>query len=57
MTLNTPAIVGVAAAAAGVCAFVAGVYLLAGAGWALIASACPMLLLAAIIFRGLTHGE
>lgn len=57
MTLNTPVTVGVVAAAAGVSAAVSGVYLLAGIGWALIASACPLLLLAGVIFRGLMHAE
>lgn len=35
---------------------VAGIYLIAGAGWALISSSVPLLLLAAIIIRGLLRG-
>lgn len=38
---------------AGVGLAVAGIYVLAGAGWALLAGSSPLLLLAAIIIRGL----
>lgn len=51
---------------AGVCAALAlagglglgisGIYVLAGSGWALLASSVPLLLLAAIIIRGLMRG-
>lgn len=36
---------------------IAGVYLLAGLGWALIAGAVPLLLLAATILRGLHRAQ
>lgn len=35
---------------------VAGVYVLAGLGWALLAAAAPFLMLSAVIVRGLTSG-
>jgi len=35
---------------------VAGVYVLAGAGWALIAAAPPFLVFGAVLARGLTRG-
>ena len=35
---------------------VAGVYILAGTGWALIAGAVPVILLALTIFRGMKRG-
>jgi hypothetical protein len=35
---------------------VAGVFILAGTGWALIAGSVPIVLLALTIFRGMKHG-
>lgn len=49
-------IVGVSALSVGVVLLVAGVFVLAGIGWALIALAVPCLGLAAVIFRGLLRG-
>ena len=40
----------------GVAVGVFGVFLLAGAGWALVAGAVPMLLVSAALFRGLMRG-
>ena len=42
--------------AAGSALAVAGIYLLAGAGWALLAAAVPMCLLGAILVRGVVRG-
>lgn len=52
----TPAVGGLIIAAiamsAGVAAGVAGVYILLGSGWALIAGAIPLLMLGGVMFRG-----
>ncbi|WP_295379576.1 hypothetical protein [uncultured Pseudacidovorax sp.] len=56
MTLNLPITVAIGSAAAGVGAAVTGVYLLAGAGWALITCSLPLLALSTITFRGLLRG-
>ena len=48
-----PAFLAFAAALIGIALAVAGVYMLAGMGWALIASSVPFLLLAKILIRGL----
>ncbi len=49
----SPAKIATASALAGTGMAVAGVYLLAGLGWALLAAAAPLLLLAAVLMRGL----
>lgn len=51
----TPARVACLSFAFGVGLTVAGVYVLAGTGWALIAGAAPLLLVAAVLIRGLLH--
>lgn len=52
-----PQTTAVAASAAGAAMAIAGVYLLAGPGWALIAGSVACFGLAAALFRGLTHAE
>lgn len=56
MTNNIPAAVAVSTAALGVIAAVAGVYVLAGFGWALVAGSIPLLTTSAVTFRGLLRG-
>lgn len=51
----TAQIAALAAAAAGTAMGIAGVLVLAGPGWALIAGALACFGLAAALFRGLTH--
>lgn len=51
--MPSPANIAVASAVAGIGLAVAGVYLLAGLGWALLVAAAPPLLLAAVLMRGL----
>lgn len=55
--LITPPLLALLALLAGSGLAVAGVYLLAGTGWALIAGAVPLLLLAATILRGLARAQ
>lgn len=57
MKFFTPTVVAVLALLVGAGLAVMGVYLLAGPGWALIASAVPMLLLSIIIFRGMQRAQ
>ncbi|WP_157779515.1 hypothetical protein [Cupriavidus pauculus] len=53
MKLNVPVTVAVGAGAAGIGLFIAGVFVLAGTGWAMLAGAAPLLSLSAVTFRGL----
>lgn len=55
--INLPAAVAVGGAVLGAALAVAGVYLLAGLGWALLASALPCGGLSAVMCRGLMRGE
>lgn len=57
MTLLSPLALALMAALAACALMVAGVYLLAGLGWSLIAAAAPLFLLALILLRGLSHAE
>jgi hypothetical protein len=50
-----PAHVAALTFSAGVGLAVAGVQVLAGTGWALIAGAVPLLLVAGVLIRGLLH--
>lgn len=52
-----PQTAAVASTLAGTAMAIAGVYMLAGPGWALIAGAVACFGLAAALFRGLTHAE
>lgn len=52
-----PILIVLLAVMLGVSLGIAGVYLLAGVGWALIAGAVPPLLLALIILRGLNRAK
>lgn len=54
--LVSPPAVAISSFAAGSGLAVAGVYQLAGPGWALIAGAIPLLLLSAVLMRGLVRG-
>ena len=49
----TPHAVATLALLSGIGLAVAGVYVLAGTGWALLAGALPLLLLSAVLIRGL----
>jgi hypothetical protein len=51
----TPHAVASLSLLAGIGLAVAGVYILAGTGWALLSGAAPLLLLAAVLIRGLTR--
>ncbi|MDP3228388.1 MAG: hypothetical protein Q8N13_10490 [Acidovorax sp.] len=53
----TPPLLALLALLAGCGMAVSGVYLLAGTGWALLAGACPLLLFALIILRGLKRAQ
>lgn len=53
MKINLPVTVAVATAAAGVGLAVGGVFLLAGAGWAMLTGAVPLLGMSIVTFRGL----
>jgi len=53
----SPAAIAAATFFLGASLAVAGVYVLAGIGWALIASSVPALLLASILIRGLLRAE
>lgn len=53
----TPQAAALLALLAGAGLAIAGVYRLAGLGWALIAGAVPLLLLAATILRGLHRAQ
>lgn len=53
----TPQAAALLALLAGAGLAIAGVYQLAGTGWALIAGAVPLLLLAATILRGLHRAQ
>lgn len=53
----TPPLLALLALLAGCCMAVSGVYLLAGTGWALLAGAVPLLLLALTILRGLHRAQ
>jgi hypothetical protein len=57
MQVSTPAIVAMACALLGSAAAIGGVFILAGIGWALIASSVPLLALSAVLTRGLLNGE
>lgn len=52
--MDTGLILFIAAALAALCLFVAGVFLLAGLGWAFIAAAAAFLAAAGFIRKGLT---
>jgi len=52
--MDTGLILFIVAAAAALCLFVAGVFVLAGVGWSLIAGACSFLAAAGFIRKGLT---
>ena len=54
--LVSPHTVAAASLLAGLGLGVAGVYVLAGTGWALLAGAVPLLLLAVVLIRGLNAG-
>lgn len=56
MTVSPAVITCCAAFVAGSGLAVYGVFLLAGAGWAMLAAALPCFLLSAIILRGLLRG-
>lgn len=49
----SPPVIASLALVSGLGLAVAGVYVLAGVGWALLAGAAPLLLLAAVLIRGL----
>lgn len=51
----TPAHVAGVSFVSGVGLAIAGVHVLAGPGWSLIAGAVPLLLVAAVMIRGLLH--
>lgn len=51
--MTKPAALAVVCCLAGIGLAVGGVYVLAGLGWSLLAGAAPLLLLSALIFRGL----
>ena len=53
----TPPVLAALLLLAGCGLAVAGVYLLAGTGWALIVGAVPLLLLASTILRGLSRAQ
>lgn len=55
--MNKPQLAALGALAAGTALAIAGVYVLAGPGWALIAGSVPCFALFGIIQRGLRHGE
>lgn len=52
--MNWPALIAGLALVAGAGMVVAGVYVLAGAGWALISGAFPLLALGGVLVRGLS---
>ena len=59
MTLKTALLIFVIAALAGLCLLSAGVYLLAGIGWTMIAGGASLLLCAVFVLmgiRGAGHG-
>lgn len=49
----TPAVIASLALVSGAGLIVGGTYLLAGPGWAMLAGACPLLLIGAVLLRGL----
>jgi hypothetical protein len=51
----TPHVVAAFTMLAGIGLAVCGIYVLAGFGWALLAGAAPLLLLSAVLVRGLLH--
>lgn len=51
--MSLPAFVALVSLFTGGGLIVGGIYILAGIGWAMIASAAPLLLLAVVLFRGL----
>lgn len=53
ITVASPQVLAPSALLAGVGLAVAGVYVLVGLGWALLAGAAPLLLLAVVLIRGL----
>lgn len=57
MTLSLPVTVAIGSAVAGAGLAVGGVFVLAGAGWAMLAAAVPLAGLSAVTFRGLMRGE
>lgn len=52
-----PILIAFLALGLGAALCIAGVYLLAGLGWALIAGAVPLLMLAATILRGMHRAQ
>lgn len=52
---GVPVLAGLVSALVGSCLAVGGVYLLVGAGWALVAGAIPFFGFAWIMFKGLSH--
>lgn len=54
--MNQHQLAALLAAAAGTGMAIGGVYVLAGAGWALVAGSLPCFGLSAAILRGLHHG-
>lgn len=56
MKINLPVTVAVASAVAGVGLAVGGVFVLAGAGWAMLTGALPLIGISMITFRGLMRG-
>ena len=55
MLSSAPAFVATASLLSGIGLAVAGVFLLCGLAWALLAGAVPLLLLAAVLMRGLLN--
>ena len=55
-TLLSPDSIAACALLSGIGLTVAGVYLLAGTAWALIAGAVPLLLLGGVLLRGILRG-
>lgn len=51
----SPHVVASLSLLAGIALAVSGVYVLAGTGWALLAGAAPLLLLAAVLIRGMVR--
>lgn len=55
--LVSPSLLSAVFLLAGCVMLIAGVYLLVGLGWALIAGAVPVLLIGGVLLRGLIHGQ
>lgn len=54
--MNAGLVIFLIAAAAGLCLFVAGIFVLYGLGWSLLAGAVSMLAVAGFIRKGLVSG-